>query len=237
MKVVAFSVFGTSPTYTVGAIKNIRLYKEYLPDYRCHFYVGLSVSSGIRAQILREGGTYTEMPYREDWNAAMWRFEMMRDTNVSHILFRDADSRPGDREVAAVMEWEASGKLFHVMRDHSAHAAAVMAGMWGATKSGARRLESILEPLEGPSSTNYDDHLDQHWLATRAWPKMERDVLVHASFWTNYFGPTIPFISPPDDTTFVGRALDHNDMDRYPPPWPLQRACEFCSCRVKCERR
>lgn len=238
MKVISFSLYGSSPTYTVGALKNICMYRDVLPDYRCHFYIGKSTPAVYRKAILHEGGTYTEMDGREDWSATMWRFEMLRETNVSHILFRDCDSRPGPREVAAVREWEASGKAFHVMRDHSAHMAAVMAGMWGSTQEGARRLASILGPLNRlPRSSSYDDHVDQHWLAVRAWPIMSQDVLQHASFWTKYFGPTVPFISAPDDTNFVGRALDHHDNDRYPPPWPLAESCKFCSCSIRCERR
>ncbi|KAK8405419.1 hypothetical protein O3P69_001755 [Scylla paramamosain] len=44
----------------------------------------------------------------------------------------DVDSRVSQREVAAVEEWLASRKMFHVMRDHPSHNVPVLGGMWDA---------------------------------------------------------------------------------------------------------
>lgn len=48
------------------------------------------------------------------------------------FLSRDLDSRISPREVAAVSEFLASEQEVHVMRDHPAHTAVIMGGMWGA---------------------------------------------------------------------------------------------------------
>ena len=44
------------------------------------------------------------------------------------VLFRDLDSRPSQREKAAVEQWLRSKHAFHVMRDHPGHDMAMLAG-------------------------------------------------------------------------------------------------------------
>jgi hypothetical protein len=39
VKVISFSLWGDNPTYTIGAIKNAELAKEYYPDFECWFYI------------------------------------------------------------------------------------------------------------------------------------------------------------------------------------------------------
>ncbi len=59
---------------------------------------------------------------------------------VETFLSRDLDSRINPREVAAVEEFLASDKAkVHVMRDHPAHVAFMMGGMWGAKVSKLRK--------------------------------------------------------------------------------------------------
>lgn len=45
----------------------------------------------------------------------------MADPTVIEFHSRDLDSRISAREVAAVRDWQYSGKHFHVMRDNPAH--------------------------------------------------------------------------------------------------------------------
>lgn len=70
------------------------------------------------------------------------------------------DSRPSDREMAAVKEFQLdAGAQFHVMRDHRQHHALVLAGMWGAKWHGpedareasqARSREQLTSAVDGP---------------------------------------------------------------------------------------
>jgi hypothetical protein len=43
------------------------------------------------------------------------------DPLVDVMHSRDLDSRPSDREMAAVAEFHVSKAMFHVMRDHKQH--------------------------------------------------------------------------------------------------------------------
>ena len=43
MNVIAFSLWGDSPRYTLGALQNASLAKIVYPDWVCRFYIGKSV--------------------------------------------------------------------------------------------------------------------------------------------------------------------------------------------------
>ncbi len=58
---------------------------------------------------------------------------------VDTFFSRDLDSRINHREVAAVREFLSSDKSVHVMRDHPAHVAYMMGGMWGAKVNETRK--------------------------------------------------------------------------------------------------
>jgi hypothetical protein len=69
-------------------------------------------------------------------NKMSWRFLVASDPNIERYVIRDIDSRISRREKLAVDEWIASGKQFHVMRDHPSHSNNAMSGgMWGGTLS------------------------------------------------------------------------------------------------------
>ena len=64
--------------------------------------------------------------------AMNWRFFPTLDPQVDIYLCRDLDSRPSQREVAAVREWLRSGLAIHSMRDHPAHNTPLLGASWGA---------------------------------------------------------------------------------------------------------
>jgi hypothetical protein len=234
MKAISFSLYGTDPTYSVGAVKNVRLYKQQLPDYRCVFWVGQSVSQGARDEILSEGGLVVPVSGREDWTAALWRFKILRNLDFSHYLFRDTDCRPSDRETDAVRAWEHSGKAFHVMRDHPAHGAPMLAGMWGCTREGAERAGPGLPDINRLApSTNYDEHIDQGWLEQYVWPLAQQSGLIHSDYYRTTFGPSERFPTARVEG-FVGEGYFADDSLRNPQHHNLESLCQSCQCSISC---
>lgn len=61
-------------------------------------------------------------------NRRIWRFLPMLDSLVDIVLTRDTDALITDREIAALDQWLESDYTFHVMRDHHAHNAYILAG-------------------------------------------------------------------------------------------------------------
>lgn len=61
-----------------------------------------------------------------------WRFLVADDETVDRYIVRDTDSRLNEREARAVDAWIASGKKYHILRDHPSHSqATVSGGIWG----------------------------------------------------------------------------------------------------------
>jgi hypothetical protein len=80
---------------------------------------------GVRLEVIA-------MPSNVGIRGMFWQFLAASDQQSDPILIRDCDSRLNPREVAAVTEWLASGRKFHVMHDHPDHAGwPMLCGMWG----------------------------------------------------------------------------------------------------------
>ena len=60
----------------------------------------------------------------------------MADPLVSEWHCRDLDSRPSQRELAAVSDWQLSGKTFHIMRDNKYHGASIVGCCFGMKTTG-----------------------------------------------------------------------------------------------------
>lgn len=180
MKVISYSLFGTDPLYQVGAVENTRICLGLYPGWLLRFYVGDSIPASVRSEITAYGNAEVVpmVGLPEDWWSTFWRFRALRDDYLDAVMFRDCDSRPDTRERAAVDEWLASGTECHIMRDHPEHGMPILAGMWGVTRAGARRVRDRLPYEPGPV-----EHwlADQFWLRDEVYPLLVSRALIHAS--------------------------------------------------------
>lgn len=237
-KLISFSLFGNEETYNRGALLNVQLYSEFLPDYTCVFFCGPSVPEPVKRGLLEFGAQVREVNAREDWGATMWRFLVLRDLGPEdRAIFRDCDSRPSLREAAAVRAWETSDLPVHVMRDHPAHHAIILAGMWGIRGDEAAKVAQFVpDPYDIRRSADYHEHIDQGWLETYIGPTVRFAALQHCSFWSRWFGPSEPFPTGRIGNEFVGAAVTADGASRYPEHMDLENLCNSCRCTINCER-
>jgi hypothetical protein len=199
VKVIAFSLWGAGSRYTLGALQNASLAKIVYPDWVCRFYVGQSTPR-IIVDMLEEFDNVQiiKMPEEGDWTGMFWRFLAASDPHVEVMISRDCDSRLWFREKAAVDEWLASDKDFHIMRDNSQHGAAILGGMWGVRGD-------LLQDIQGLIS-DYSKgdfwQVDQNFLRDIVYPRVESKAFVHDEFFSGHSFPT----APRDDNHFVGQA-------------------------------
>lgn len=132
-KVIAFSLFGPKDLYLIGAVENAREANIFYPGWRTVFFVGESVPREVIQELLQAHAEVVHVELAEDFKSAFWRFKAACMPDVSHVIFRDADSRFSRREVTAVEEWIRSGQPLHTIRDHPHHIWQVQAGMFGVT--------------------------------------------------------------------------------------------------------
>jgi len=209
-KVISFSLWGDKPIYTVGAVENAKDALTMYPDFECWFYIHrpsvppavieeLSVFKHVKV-VLKEDDLATCMPMS-------WRFEAIDDPTVEIMMSRDTDTRFLMREKLAVDEWLASGKLFHIMRDHPHHynpSMRIFAGMFG-----TKKLPSFswLEHLSKVSPHNKFD--DQTFLDKYVYPQICNNCIVHTSFavYNNEYSRSFPIPYDPD-CHFVGEYVN-----------------------------
>jgi len=222
MNVIGFSLYGSDPKYTYGAIRNAELAKEIYPEFECWFYADNTVPQDILQKL--DSFDNSRVILCEGGNKMMWKWRACSDPTVKIFLSRDTDSRLGKREREAVDAWLASDKNFHVMRDHPvSHAPIILGGMWGVRNGLLIDMEYHMNNIEIQDAYGHD----QKFLQDFIWRKIESHVLVH----DDYFGitrtsPPYPNIGEPFPSRivpdengvydFVGNVYHVNGEDESP---------------------
>lgn len=176
-KIISYSLWGNSPQYTINMIKNVEFAKQYFPDWICRIYIAPSVNLKIK-QELNKNCELVEMSEDEGWNGMFWRFYTPSDPSVDVSIIRDCDSHLNIRDRAAVDAWLKSDKMFHIMRDHGAHSARIMGGMWGVKKGLLNNIKTLIDEYS-KKKTNNRKNIDQEFLKEKIYPLIKTNCLVH----------------------------------------------------------
>ncbi|KAK7068816.1 hypothetical protein SK128_009264, partial [Halocaridina rubra] len=159
----------------------------------------------------------------------MWRISPLGDPTVDALLVRDTDMLFTEREQAAVQDWLDSLTTFHVMRDHPAHHAYILAGMWGArwdveekpnssdtiengnlirfknSAPSAQDMRRLRNSMLKMAYLNDEKSLDQVILRRVLWPEMVGFVVAHDSYLCDVFkSGSKPWPTKRINGTFVG---------------------------------
>lgn len=206
-KVIAFSLWGRSAKYWVGAQRNIALAAAHYPGWICRFYVEAGSPDASLAMLAGDNVEIHPVERTNEFGGLFWRFRTAGDPDVDTMLARDCDSRIGLREVAAVKAWLASDKDFHIMRDHPYHTTEVLGGMWGCRNGLLRNIADLM------AQSRFPDQLgcDQRFLSAFVYPLVRDRALEHSEFGLAYGGPTVPFPTARIGDEFVGEALDADE--------------------------
>lgn len=192
--VVSFSLYGTSPRYTVGALENARLMADYYTGWEMWVYHDESVPDHVLSDLRRHACVrLINMQGHALKSRMSWRFLVASEPTVARYVVRDIDSRLSAREAAAVAEWVGLGKRFHVMRDHPSHSNYAMSGgMWGGLSTAVPGMGALL------AQRNLNDEYltDMDFLNRVVWPLAEKSVLQHDAFSCERFGGGVGFPLP-----------------------------------------
>lgn len=214
MNVISFSLWGDKPKYTVGALRNAQLASVFYRGWTCRFYCDTeTVPEEILVSLERMSNTEViRMKASEQAHWGMfWRFYTVDDPTVDISLFRDTDSRIGQREVMAVHEWVSSGKGFHSMRDHPQHGTCLMGGMWGVRSGKIRDMHGLISAYYAAGLTDKALFgIDQDFLAHSVCPMTAGDIIEHDEFFARK-----PFPIPRDPKHFVGQVYDEKDNPEF----------------------
>ena len=180
-RVITYSLYGKTPKYVKGAVRNAELISSIFPGWTARFYIDMStVPEEIVTQLKAANAELVPIDMSKHGTQSMfWRFWAAADPTVERFISRDVDSRLMPRDKAAVDLWIASGKGFHVIRDHPSHSLYPMSGgLWGCTKGS---LSNVMELIASfPTDSNY--LTDMNFLNKLVWPIAMKDVLQHDAF-------------------------------------------------------
>ena len=208
MKLISFSLWGSNPKYTIGAIKNAELLEEIYPEWNCRFYCANCVPEEIITK-LKKTSEVIRVNTDGSWKFTTERFKAIDEEGVEYVIFRDTDSRLNKREATAVSEWIKSGKTLHVMKDHPAHGGfPILAGMWGLKKTGVSfSMKDMLSLYKNKEQYHYD----QIFLRDYIWRFYSADYLAHDEFFLKTSFPTKRI-----GKEYVGKPFNADDTPSIP---------------------
>lgn len=193
-KVLAFSLFGDSPRYNEGIIANMRLIESTFPGWRMVVYYNSTVPQCTLNSLKHHPLVTLKSMEQSLLDARSWRFHVVEDEKVERFCSRDADSRLGNREFAAVMQWLHSDKDAHAMIDHPGQTfQPLMAGMWCAKSSIVRDMVADLDDFSASIDFDFRPFGDQDFLEERIYPRIRNSLMRHASFGCDIYPDSIPF--------------------------------------------
>ena len=197
LTVLSYSVWGSQDDFVQGMISNAQLAPTFYPNWQVWVYHDNSVPSVALLKLAAFSHVHlinvTDSPDWHLWlhrvNKRSWRFLVASEPTVHAYACRDSDSRLGPRESAAVNEWLASGKSFHIMHDNPAHCnAPMLAGMWGGLHRAVPEMKSLMREWCSTSSSTSSKANDQVFLRSKIWPHVINDCLHHDSFYCKQTG-------------------------------------------------
>lgn len=216
MKVISYSLWGTKPEYTIGAIKNADLAAKLFPDWTCVFYCFQSVPQDIISQLQSRPNVIVRT-VEGDYNTAdsrgmFHRFLPADEEGVEYMMSRDSDSRLSEREKLAVDEWLSTGSDVHIMRDHPYHGAPMLGGMWGVRGGLLKGISAAIQDFNPSSSKGQDQAFLWEWVWKRV-VSGELSLCIHDPFFQKSFFPLGATRGDANGGVwFIGQIFDENDV-------------------------
>jgi hypothetical protein len=176
--VLSFSLWGTAPFYSYGAMINLVLAGKFYPGWACRFYVDASVPKPCVAFLRDNGGDVRNIEDEYPGVGLFQRFLVMNDLKVGRFLVRDCDARLSAAEADLVRQWIDSGYPFHVVRDHVLHNELMIGCLWGGRTDCGIDIVALMRRYFKFGPTAKYGH-DQRMLGLMLWPLIRDRCLVH----------------------------------------------------------
>tara|TARA_R110000765_G_scaffold17124_3_gene47205 strand:- start:155 stop:823 length:669 start_codon:yes stop_codon:yes gene_type:complete len=183
--IIAYSLWGNDPKYIEGAFHNIKLLPKEFPGWGIRIYHDGSISDGLQDKLSKSNDV--SLVNVEDWGTSkpfygmFWRYCIADDPTVDRFIIRDLDDRLNQHDKAAIDEWVASDKPFHIMRCVPVHNFLVMGGLWGAVQGefpeGFNMHKKVLE--YEATANPFDVYRDQRFLGENFYPLAKNNCVVH----------------------------------------------------------
>jgi hypothetical protein len=195
--VISFSLWGTAPFYSYGAMINLVLSRTIYPGWTCRFYVDATVPPPCVAFLRDNGADVRNIEDEYPGVGLFQRFLVMNDRAVGRFLVRDCDARLSRAEADLVQEWIDSNRPFHVVRDHVMHNELMIGCTWaGRTDCGIDIVELMRRYFSITNGPTAKYGHDQRMLGLMLWPLIRGHSLVHDKYYRLPGVETVPLRDP-----------------------------------------
>lgn len=186
-KCIGYSFWGdkTSP-YFSGIYINLKSAALLYPDWDVCLFTPSGCLTPEEIKNFRNINprfTPFELDFYPGWTGMFWRMLPIFISSYTHLCVRDLDSLLSKREADAVNEWLESNHCLHIMRDHPAHTAPIMGGMFGVKcDSKARKVFRPIKNILLNSLIRADQsywQVDQLFLGQHVYPRYIDSMTVH----------------------------------------------------------
>ncbi len=204
---VSFSLWGADPRYTIGAMVNARLVGELLPGWSARFALGPDVPQAVVDDLAACGAEIVSDADGAGVSPMMRRFLVHDESGVGRYLSRDTDSRLTSREAGAIAEWVASGRPYHIIRDHPFHHELVHGGLWGGTAGRDFAMRDAIDRFQADHTNDWRYGGDQRFLGAHLHPWVRGRALVHDSYYRLGDSQPLPGGRRGDDGDHIGMGI------------------------------
>jgi hypothetical protein len=185
MNAFSFCIYGKKDYYYNGLIENIKLIKEYYPDYLIYIYVGNDSRTDLIEQM---SNLYDKIVWRYTNEIGainmVYRFFAIDESSIKTIHVRDADSRVHERDRWAIDTFMKSDVHAYTIRDNVVHDVRMMGGLWGCKKL-SFSIQSLFQMYRFPLLECENVYgYDQQFLSKFLYPYLIHSFMVFTNYHT-----------------------------------------------------
>lgn len=216
--VVSISLYGNEMDLIYGALRYAQLVPILYPNWRVRGYVSYYIGKSdtvtpldiITKKLDNMGVEIVKLDEdtSKDVSPDMWRYLVADDLTVDRFIIRSTDTRPSEREAAALDNWLKDESAFHCIRDHPKHANySLIPTLIGGRPSKLRDIlgKSWRTLMRGyTSSSQFVDEV--------IWPKVKNHCYCHDSVSCEKWTGSVAFPVLRAENEFIGQHYDSNDQ-------------------------
>jgi GR25 family glycosyltransferase involved in LPS biosynthesis len=221
MKVFSFCIYGDDIKYYLGLRENVRIIREFYPEFHIFIYVGIYRLQEFLDSLKNEFSQNTHFIDTETDGVLnmVYRYMPILTENAAPIIIRDADSEINERDRWTIDDFlndTTSRYTVQVIRDHYYHKSRITGGLTMFKRDINKEIKTILRDLfieykESKESIKYGS--DEKLLNERIWPIIKNDIIVYSNIcvFEGEAYRTIHFKN--DGTNFCGNVVLYQSVD------------------------
>ena len=216
--VVAMSITGGNMTYLYGALRYSQLVPIIFPNWRVRIYVEANPEktkknkflnllvkklASVDVEVIK-----LEKNVTDNLPSEMWPYLVADDNKVDRFIVRQANTRPSEREWAALEDWPNHSNSFYCIRDHPYHSSVpLVPHLIGGIQD---KLHFLLKDSWFNLMKGYKD--SGSFLNKVIWPKVKSSCFCHDSISCKVWPGSHPFPVLRRSSEFIGMHYDANDQ-------------------------